>query len=343
MRVRPEQLTSILSKNLASCFWVTGDEPLQCIELAEQIRQTAKKAGYTQRDVLTVNAGFNWASLLQMAITPSLFAEQKIIELQMPSGKPGREGSAALIDYFERQPKDTLLLITSGKVASSALKSRWVQCIDATGVIIQVWPLEGEQLLSWVAKRLKSKGFDTQMDVVKLLALRAEGNLLALAQDIEKLYVMYEPGLLKREQVETWVVDNSRYDVFKLVDAMLLGKVLRSMKILNNLQHSGVAVQIVIWAIVKELRLLIELKLAGDHVNLRARVYREQRIWDKRKGLLEHTLQRIDMPFLEQAILLAGVADRQGKGLAMGDEWETILQLCLSFSEKEKINFKLLS
>ncbi len=343
MRVKPEQLTSTLSQNLAPCFWVTGDEPLQCIELADQIRQAAKKSGYNQRDVLTVNAGFNWDSLLHSAVIPSLFAEQKLIELQIPSGKPGREGSAAIIDYFERRPKDTLLLIISPKVASSVFRSRWAQCIDETGVIIQVWPLTGKSLLSWIAKRLNDKGFDSSPDVVKLLALRTEGNLLALAQEIEKIYVMYEPGLLSREQVETLVADHSRYDVFKLVDAMLSGKILRIMRILNNLQCTGVAVQIVIWAIIKELRLLIELKTAGEHVNQRAQIYREQRIWDTRKPLLEYTLQRIEMPLLEQAMVLAGIADRQGKGFSDGDEWETILQLCLLFSEQKTINFTLLS
>ena len=337
MRVRPEQLTAILSKQLPSCFWVTGDEPLQCLELVDEIRQSADQAGYQQRDVLTVNATFNWSSLLQTAVMPSLFAEQKIIELQMPSGKPGREGSAALIDYFERRPKETLLIITSGKVTSSVLKSRWVQAIDKTGIIIQVWPLEGELLLSWISRRLKKKGFDIQRDALKLLALRTEGNLLALAQEIEQLYILHEPGMLTREQIDALVVDNARYDVFKLVDALLQGKVVRMLKIIKSIQNSGLAVQIVIWALAKELRLLIELKAVGEHISQREGIYREQRIWDKRKNLLEHALQRIDMSLLEQAILLAEKADCQGKGLVAGDVWETVVQLCLSFSKQDKI------
>ena len=168
-----------------------------------------------------------------------------------------------------------------------------------------------------------------------LLALRTEGNLLALAQEIEQLYILHEPGMLTREQIDALVVDNARYDVFKLVDALLQGKVVRMLKIIKSIQNSGLAVQIVIWALAKELRLLIELKAVGEHISQREGVYREQRIWDKRKTLLEYALQRIDMSLLEQAILLAEKADCQGKGLVTGDVWETIVQLCLSFSKQD--------
>jgi DNA polymerase-3 subunit delta len=330
MRLKLEQLERTLSK-LKGIYLISGDEPLQVGEAADAIRNASKATGYTTREVLIAGADFEWSQLSFAADSMSIFAEKKLIDLRLPTGKPGVEGARALGAYCQHLPEDTVLLITAPKLEKSALKTKWFETIDRAGVVVQVWPLEGAALIQWLQKRAQKKGLQIEEDGIKILASRVEGNLLAAAQEIEKLYVLYGKASISRRTVEQVVTDSSRFDVFKLTDCVLAGRASRTVRILNGLKAEGIAAPVVLWALVREARLLITIKTAINQGENKEMVFKSQHLWDKRKQLINAVLPRVKMEDLQQALLLGSKADRQIKGQERGDCWETLLSLCLLF------------
>jgi len=332
MRIKPGQLTTELKKGLKPVYFITGDEPLQLGEMADEIRKAARLAGFDNREVITVDANFEWNQLAFLADSMSIFSDKKIIDLRLPSGTPGLEGAKALITYCGRLQADNLLLITAGKLASAALKTRWFEALDKQGIVIQVWPLEGQDLINWLRQRLQQRGLSADSDGLGLLASRVEGNLLAAAQEIEKLYVLYGAGNLSQQQIVDVVADNSRYDVFKLVDSVLSDREDRIVKILSGLRGEGVADLIVLWALMREARSLIKIKWAIAGGQSRDLVYKNNQIWDKRKQLITNALNRLSDKDLTSILVLGAKADRQIKGQQSGDAWETLREVCLMFA-----------
>ena len=332
MRLKPEQLGAELQKGLAPVYFISGDEPLQLGELADAIREAARLAGFSTREVFSVETGFEWNDLTVAVDSYSIFSDKKIIDLRLPSGAPGTEGSKALIAYCERLPADTVLLVTAGKLAGAALKTRWLQALDKVGVVIQVWPLDGPDLIRWLQQRMQRRGLSTDPEGLKILASRIEGNLLAAAQEIEKLYVLYGPGHLSDQQILDVVADSSRYDVFKLIDCVLAASMKRIFKVLSGLQAEGVAAPVILWALTREARTLIKMKRAIAQGQNRELVFKNNQIWDKRKQLVSHALNRLSEQDLNSVLLLSAKADRQIKGQQKGDEWETLRTICLVFT-----------
>jgi len=335
MRMKPEQLDASLQKKLAPVYLITGDEPLQAGESADLVRAAARKGGYTTREIFSVEAGFVWEQLMLSADSLSIFADKKLLDLRMPSATPGPDGSKALIAYCERLPEDTLLLITTGKIASASFKSRWLEALDKTGIIIQVWPPEGQDLVRWLQQRMQQRGLSADQEGIIILASRIEGNLLAAAQEIEKLYVLYGAGHISARQIHEAVADSSRYDVFKLVDAILLPDVDRIFKILFGLQAEGVAAPVVLWALTREARTLTKIRLALAQGQNRETVYKNHQIWEKRQATVNNALNRLGDTMLNNILILAAKADRQIKGQQTGDAWETLLEICLKFASAE--------
>ena len=337
MRIKPEQLTGVLQKGLMPVYFITGDEPLQLGELADEIRKAARKNGYDNREIVSVETGFEWNQLAFMADSLSIFADKKIIDLRLPSGTPGVEGSKALIDYCNRISEDTILLITAGKIDSKALKSRWVEALDKQGLVIQVCPLEGQDLIRWIQNRMQRRGLVVQLDGIQLLAARIEGNLLAAAQEIEKLYVLYGAGSLSVQQINDVVADSSRYDVFKLMDTVLSANVSRIIKVLSGLRSEGTAAPIVLWALTRDARLLIKLKLAMAQGQNQDTLFKNNNIWDKRKLLISQALKRLSDRDLNHILVASAIADRQIKGQQAGDVWESLLEICLKFASSHSM------
>ena len=332
MRLRPGQLGAALAKGLAPVYFISGDEPLQLGEAADAVRQAARNSGYDNREVFSVETGFIWSEFTASAGALSIFSDQKIIDLRIPSGKPGKEGSKAIMDYCERLPEDTLLLITAGKLAGSALKTRWFQTLDKAGVVIQVWPLEGHDLIQWLQQRMQSKGLQVEQEGLKILASRLEGNLLAAAQEIEKLYILFGSGKLSIQQILGAVSDSSRYDVFNLVDSVLSARLDRTVKVLQGLQAEAIAAPVVLWALTREARMLLTIKIALGQGANKESMFRKYQVWDKRKRLVNAALDRLTVKQLERVLLLSAEVDRQIKGEQTGDPWETMLSVCLVFS-----------
>jgi DNA polymerase-3 subunit delta len=332
MRLKPEQLDQHLKQNLAPVYLVGGDEPQQLGEACDAVRAAARKAGYETREIFSADTGFEWSYLTVCAGTLSIFSDKKVIDLRLSGATPGADGSKALVAYCRHPPEDTLLLVTTGKLAGETLKSSWFQAIDKAGVVVQVWPIEGQELIRWLQQRLQRRGLQAEVEGIRLLAAMVEGNLLATVQEIEKLYILYGAGPLGTRQILDVVADSSRFDVFKLIDSVLLADMNRTMKILSALQAEGIAAPIVLWALTREARTLSKIKQALSQGRNRETVYRNHQIRDNRKGLISSALNRLSQADLDTILLRSAQADRQIKGQEPGDPWETVLSICLSLA-----------
>ncbi len=331
MRLKPEHLATSLQKNLSAVYLFSGDEPLQIVELSDAVRHAAKQAGFSQREIFSTDTGFEWSEITTAASSLSIFGDKKVLDLRVPNTNFGNEGAKTLISYCERLPADTILLITTGKLNSASMKTRWFEAIDKVGITVQVKPPEGDELIQWLQNRLQQRGLHTDRDGLALLAARVEGNLLAAAQEVEKLYVLYGATSLSHTQIFDAVADSSRYDVFKLIDAILAANVNRIFKVLAGLQAEGIAAPVVLWALMREARTLCKIKLALANGQSKDSIFRANQIWDKRIALVDKALKRLSHDKLFDVLKLSAKADRQAKGQESGDAWETILAVCLLF------------
>ncbi len=329
MKIYPEQLGQHLRSGLARAYVLSGDEPLQLLEAADAIRQAGKTRGYTSRESFYVDAGFDWGTFRAAADSYSLFGEPRILDLRL-STKPEKSGVEALLHFAEQPPEDAILLASLPKLTANDQKVRWYQALERLGVVMQVWPLTGEKLLRWLDGRLNARGLLPDRSGLRLLAARVEGNLLAAAQEIEKLHILYGAGQLTDDQILKSVADSARYDVFDLTEQVLKGQINKAFRVLMGLKDEGVAAAVVLWALARELRLLNTLK-----AELRAGVsaeslFSKHRLWDSRKTAVTQALQRLNQGTIHQGLVLSGRADRIIKGMVPGDEWNALLEICVS-------------
>jgi DNA polymerase-3 subunit delta len=327
MKLYPEKLEAQLKQGLLPIYFLSGDEPLQLGEAADAVRRHAREQGYTEREVLDVDKSFEWNTLLAESQSMSLFAERKIIDLRLPSGKPGKEGGAALLEYAQRPPEDTVLLVTSGKIDKRSQSAKWFQAMDKAGATLQVWPVEVADMPNWLDRRLRSRGLQPDKEAVRLIAERVEGNLLAAAQEVEKLLLLQGEGPLSAEQAEAAVSDSARFDVFGLVDAALAADVPRLTRMLDGLRGEGVEPILVLWALSREIRSLAD--MAGQLQAGKAMDAVLARAWGKRKGPVRAGLQRHNQARWQQMLRRAARLDRVIKGAAAGNAWDELLQLTL--------------
>lgn len=330
MKVRPDQLQSHLKKELAAIYFISGDEPLQVMESADRIRAAARQRDYTEREVLDVDTQFDWNLLLDAANSMSLFAEKRILELRLPSGKPGRAGSQVLQEYAQRPTDDAVLIISSGKLEGSAKNSKWFKTLDQQGVVIQCWPINLDQLPGWIDQRLQSKGIQADRDAVKLLADRVEGNLLAAAQEVDKLFLLYGAARLDFQQVAEAVSDSSRYNIYDLVDSALQGDVVRSAKIIGGLKSEGVEPILLLWALSREIRQLVQISEARVSADA---AMSQLRIWDSRKPLLRRALSRHKANRWKLFLKRCARIDRVVKGVEDGRAWDELLMLSTQIAQ----------
>jgi len=332
MQLRPEQLDAHLKKSLAPVYFISGDEPLRVLEAADAIRAAARERGYDERDVLNVQAGFDWNSLQAEAGNLSLFASRRIIELRLPTGKPGDAGARALREYAERPPEDMLLLVTAGKLEPAARKSKWLQALDRAGVVLPVWPLKPQEFTGWLQARMRRQGLQPDREALQMLAERVEGNLLAAVQEIDKLFLLRGAGAVTGADILQLVADHARYDVFGLVDAALAGDAVRSVRILQGLRAEGTAEPVVLWALAREIRSLCAMSTvvaAGTGVPA---VLAQYRVWDARKQAVGAALQRHRPAQCRDLLRRCAWLDRVCKGQAAGNPWDELLQLILQLA-----------
>ncbi len=327
MKIRVDQLKQQLEKTLAPLYLISGDEPLQVMEAADQVRAKARELGYTERTVMDVDKDFDWGTLTAESNSLSLFAEQRILELRIPTGKPGKPGGAALAEYAARPAEDTVLIITAGKLDKTATNTKWYKSLDAVGITLQCWPIDSSALPRWIENRCMMKGLQPDKEAVRLLVERVEGNLLAAAQEVEKLRLLVDTTTLTAEQVTEAVADCSRFTIFDLTDAALSGDISRTSHIISSLQSEGVEVVLALWAMSREIRTL--LAAAESSQQSADAALAKAGVWSKRLPVMKRALSRHNKNSLQQLLMMCGNTDRTIKGLEAGKAWDEMYRLCL--------------
>jgi DNA polymerase-3 subunit delta len=285
------------------------------------IRAAARERGFTQRESHVATQWFDWASLSASSSNLSLFAEQRIIELRLPTGKPGRVGSSAIVDLLERLGPELMLIVSAPKLDKSSVSAKWVKAIDANGVFLPIWPVGVKELPGWIAARMRAAGLQPERSAAGLIADRVEGNLLAANQEIEKLRLLLGEGPVSAEDVANAVANSSRYDVYKLVDAALEGDARRAIRILGGLRAEGVEPVIVFWALGRELRLLAGLTDAvRQRVDLGSAM-QQARVWRNRQGLVRSCISRAPDGTFHRLLKAVGQGDAAAKGQLRADPW----------------------
>jgi DNA polymerase III subunit delta len=339
MQLRAEQLVGHLAKGLRPLYVVYGDEPLLAQEACDTIRTAARAAGHSERQVHTVSgAHFDWSGLLGASQAMSLFAERQLIEIRIPSGKPGKDGSEALQRYCEHLSDDVVTLIHLPKLDRTQQSSGWFTALDAAGAMVRVDPIERKALPAWIAQRLAQQqqrvaaGEEGQR-ALAFFADRVEGNLLAAHQEIQKLGLLYPAGELSVDQIEAAVLNVARYDVFKLGEAVLAGQVARALRMLDGLQAEGEAAVLVHWTLTEDIRALKRVKDAMSAGKPLPMALREARVWGAKERLFERVVPLLTDNTVAHLLESAQVCDGLVKGLRHpewpSDPWDGLRRLVL--------------
>ena len=336
MRVYPEQLGAELERQLRPVYLVSGDEPLLVQECADRIRAAARHAGCSERQVFDAGErSFDWLELAQGAGSLSLFAERRLLELRIPSGKPGSEGSKALLEYLDDAADGgDVLLIVAGRIDKASTSSKWYRAIDSIGATVTVWPPREGELPRWLAQRAGAMGLTVERDALDLLAERVEGNLLAAVQELEKLRLLAGDQPIDIQRVGAAVSDNARFSVFACVDAALAGHGADSLRMLQGLRAEGTQPTVVVWALTRELQLLHGLCLAVEAGQPPGQAVAAARVWKSRQGLVQAALGRHSADGCARLLRLAGHGDGCAKGYAQGSPWEALELLVLALADR---------
>ena len=333
MQLRAEELERHLSRGLDALYVIHGDEPLQSLEAADAIRASARANGYLERDVFSAERGFDWKQLRASGASLSLFSSKKLIELRIPGGKPGAEGGPAIVQYCAALAADVLTIVTLPRLDRKAQDSAWFSALTHKGTLINALQLERAQLPRWIAARLARQKQKADQATLQFLADSVEGNLLAANQEIQKLGLLFSPGELAFDPVCSAVLNVARYDAFKLNEAMLAGDTARLARMLDGLKSEGEAPPKILWVLAEEIRAVAKVQAGVAQGESLQQLYRNNRVWGgARQQLVTDAARRLKSAALGQALRHAARIDRTAKGLARGDVWDELLQLCLRFA-----------
>ncbi len=339
MQVRADQLATHLTKGLRPIYTVFGDEPLLAQEAADAIRAAARAAGHSERQVHTVaGAHFDWSGLLGASQSMSLFGDRQLVEIRIPSGKPGKDGSEALQRYCAHLSDDVVTIVQLPKLDRTQQSTAWFTALDGAGATVRVDPIERKALPQWIAQRLAAQsqrvqGGEAGQQTLTFFADRVEGNLLAAHQEVQKLALLYPQGELSFEQIESAVLNVARYDVFKLGEAVLAGQVARSLRMLDGLQAEGEAAVLVHWTLASDILALKRVKDAMAQGKPLPMALREARVWGLKERLFERAVPLLSDDTLLALVDAAQVCDGLVKGLRQPgwpvDAWEGLKRLVL--------------
>lgn len=332
MQVRADQLGSHLAGTLEPVYLVHGDDPLLTMEACQAVRDAARAQGYSEREYYTADKGFDWFRLGNASRSLSLFAERRVIEVRLPTGKPGSAGGEVLMQLAANAGTDTIVLVWSARLDKKTQATKWVKALDQAGVSVAVYALSPRELPAWIVRRMKAHDLIPGAGVAEMLAYRYEGNLLALSQEIEKLVMLFGQGEVSLKDIDTSVADSARFDVYRLVDSCLQGDGSAAIRILHALRAEGVAPVLVSWALVREIRSLasmaIELAGGGQETSL----FRVHRVWPARHSMVRSALKRHSRARWLALLQGAHRADRVIKGRETGDAWQALSALGLALA-----------
>ena len=321
MRLNPEQLGAALARGMAPIYLVSGDEPLLVDEAADAIRAAARLAGYADRQVFFIDRTFAWDGLLNSTQSLSLFAERRLFELRMPTGKPDK-GAAQLAQLAESPPPDVVTVVLTDKLDKKSSEAPWVRAVEKHGVWVPVWPVESAALPGWLRARAKALRVEIEPAAAQLIIDRVEGNLLAAKQELEKLSLLADGAAIDGDLVLRSVGDSARYDVFQLAEAAAAGDAPRAMHVLLGLKSEGVEPTLILWALLRELRGMWQ---ARERDRLHSHVRGSG--WNLAAQPSAKALARLRKLALAPLVLQAAQADRIVKGMAAGDAWSAITGL----------------
>ena len=324
MDLRLNQLAAHLERTLAPLYVVHGDEPLLAIEAGDAIRAAARRAGCDERETFVVEPGFKWDAFAGANANMGLFGARKLIDLRMPSGKPGADGARVLEACATRPNPDQTMLVTLPRLDRATQASAWFSALAGAGVAIAVAPLGRDELPAWIAARLARQGQRAERETLDFLAERCEGNLLAARQEVEKLGLILPEGELDAEAVARAVSDVARYDVFQLSEAWLASDAARALRIIAALEAEGEGIQLLLWQLAEDVHALASVLDATSSGTPIATAIRNARVWGKRQAAMERAARRVKSNAI--APLLAALArlDALSKGIGRGSVWDEL-------------------
>ena len=329
MQLRAEQLEAHLAKTLAPIYTVHGDEPLLALEAADAVRAAARRRGCSEREVLHVERGFDWSALAHAGASQSLFGGARIVELRMPTGKPGTEGGAAIERYCAADPGGNVTVVTVPRLDKATQSSGWFTALASTGVIIDVRAVDRARLAQWIAARLARNHQSAPAAVLEFLADRVEGNLLAAHQEVQKLALLLPPGELALQAVEGVVANVARYDAHDAGAALLAGDLARYLRVLDGLRGEGEAPSLLLWTLAEDLRALWAVQTGRESGRPVDSLLRDYRVWGARQAAVQGALGRYPRALLDAALVHAARIDRVIKGVARGEPWDELARLGL--------------
>lgn len=324
MKIYADRLPEQLQRSLAPVYLIAGPERLIVEESADQIRRACREREIGERIRLSADGRFKWQELGQATETASLFATRRLVELRLPTGKPGTEGGKVLREWVESGREDVLMILCDQwEIAQE--KSVWFKAIDGAGVFVPAWNIKPAQLPRWIEQRLRSRGLGGDNAVCRFLAERLEGNLLAAAQEVDRLALLFPKAQLTQDQVREAVADNARFDSFRLVELTLTGQTGAALRCIRGLRESDSPPVAVLWALGRELEAAWTVATTRAPA---AEVYRELRIWAARQGPIEACVHRLGPRRLERLVQRLALLDLLSKGQAEGDFWVELERFC---------------
>ncbi len=329
MQVYPNRFQQHIGQNLQNFYLVFGDEPQQKLDTIEAIRARGKQQGFVERQSMSVDGQFEWRTVLEASQSLSLFSSTVFIELEIPTGKPGTDGAKVLTELAQSAHPELLVVLHGGKIGKEVQNAKWFKALDQQGVYVPCYPLEGQQLKSWLQQYMNQIGLRCEPDGVNLIADFCEGNLMAARQEIDKLKLLYPTEVVNLQQVESAIVDQSRYNVFQLVDVLLSGDGQKTIKMLLRLESEGLEPTIVLWALVREWQLLSQLKFSQQHnqtIN-----WNSLRIWKNKQSLYLNALSRLSEAQLRNIQDKLHHFDQRLKQSAVFRPYIELAHLCLLF------------
>lgn len=342
MKIYPEKLAAELGRRIAPVYIVSGDEPLLVQESCDAIRAALRQAGFSERDLFYAEGNFDWEQVMFSASSMSLFADKKILEIRMTSGRPGDKAAAALTAFAEHYPADTVMLLVMPRVDAGVQKRKWFISLEAESVWVQVWPIDLRQMPRWIAGRFNRVGLTASPEAVNALIERVEGNLLAAIQEIERLKLVATRSTINLDDILESVADSSRYDVFTLLDAALNQEYQRTLRIVRGLQVEGTELRAIVPMVARELRNLAGMAVSLEQGGSIEDAMQSARVWNKRKSLVAKCLRRHRLA--ELLVLQSQIAriDKMIKGIVKGDAWALLTDVMLSLAGKPVISRELI-
>ena len=334
MNIKPEQLQNSLSNQLASTYFAFGAEILLVEQSLSMIKGIARENDFNERFRFDIDGNFSWDSIISLISSPSLFAEKRIIECRLTTGKIGVKGSKALTEILETLPDDILLIISSGKLEMAQQKSKWFKTLDKKGIIIQHWEVQSNQLVGWITRNMSQLGLDSNIEVANAIAYCTEGNLLASMQEIQKLKIAYPDGKINLREYLNQIDQQSQYSVFGMIDSALQGDTDKVNKVFNSLVDDSTPPVILVSSLYREIKNLVNMSIELKTNQTIESILNNHRVWQKRKPLISNALKKHSYQNLQKLLLRLGRIDRSLKGMDNLDVYDELQNVVIALSGK---------